>query len=113
MSTRTNTVRMQFEISEALAKEIESFEAEAEITSHREFFGNLIAFWRWAAKRSQEGKSICALDMQTLKYNELTLPSLDLIKMKALAERELEMADLRVRDEREGLQSEGLTPSQA
>lgn len=87
-------VRIQFEVSASLAKEIEAFEAEAEITSHREFYGNLIALWRWSAQRVREGKTITAMDIKTLKYNELTMPSLENIKFKAMAEKELSLAGM-------------------
>ena len=86
------TTRIQFEISQLLANEIEAFESEAEITSHREFYANLVALWRWSASRVKEGKIICALDVSNLRYNELTLPALETIKYKALVEKELALA---------------------
>ncbi len=87
-------VRIQFEISSTLAKEIEAFEAESEIGSHREFYANLISLWRWSANRVREGKMIAAIDPQRMKFNEITLPSLETIKYKAMAERELSIAGL-------------------
>lgn len=94
MSSTTKMIRLQFEVSPSLAKEIEAFEDEAEIGSHREFYANLISLWRWSAQRVREGKSLAAIDPETSVFNELTLPALDTIKQKALAERELSRAGL-------------------
>lgn len=99
--TTNKTVRIQFEISATLAREMESFEAEAEIGSHREFYSNLISLWRWAANRSREGKLIAAIDAETMKFNEITLPSLETIKYKALVDRQLSRADSVSNAERE------------
>ncbi len=87
-------VRIQFEISSTLAKEMEDFELEADITSHREFYANLISLWRWAASRSKEGKLIAAIHPVRKTYNEITLPALETVKLKAMAEQELELAAL-------------------
>jgi hypothetical protein len=87
-------MRLQFEISESLADEIKRMESDAEIGSHREFFATLVALYRWAEKRSKDGKAIVALDEVTERYNELCLPPLETLKMKALAERALKNAGM-------------------
>jgi len=89
MSTSPKPIRIQFEVSAPLAKEIELFEAEADITSHREFYANLISLWRWTVQRSREGKTIAAIDPQTMKYSEITMPALETIKLKSMAEKQL------------------------
>lgn len=89
-------MRLQIEVSDALADEIGVMQAEAEIATHREFFATLVALYRWAAMRSKDGKAIVALDEPTMKYNELTLPALETLKAKALAERALQNAGLSV-----------------
>jgi hypothetical protein len=94
MSSSTKMIRLQFEVSPSLAKEIEAFENEAEIGSHREFYANLISLWRWSAQRVREGKTLAAIDPVNSTFNELTLPSLDTIKHKALAERALARAGI-------------------
>src|SRR5260221_1742291 len=93
MSTQ-KTLRIQFEIPLAMAKEIERLESDADIASHREFFSNMLALWRWAARRAGEGKIIASIHPQKLIYNEITLPALDSIRLKALANSELNLAGL-------------------
>lgn len=89
--------RYQFEVSKALAAEVEWLEDEADFGSHQEFFRNLVTLWRWAAHHTRQGKVICALsedsaselDAQRLSYNQLTLGGLEFIRMKIKAERPL------------------------
>ena len=82
-------IRIQFEVSPSLAKEIESYENEGEIGSHREFYANLIALWRWAANHSRNGENIAAIDSDGKTISELTMPSLEMVKYKAIAEKHL------------------------
>jgi hypothetical protein len=79
-------VRFQFDFSARLAREIERFEEESELTSHREFFANAVALWRWAAQKSREGKTIAAIEVNDdddIDYVELSLPALDAVKAEA------------------------------
>lgn len=84
-------VRIQFEFSPRLARELVRFEEESEIQTHREFFAYALSLWRWAAQKSREGKTISAIEMNgdEIKYTELTMPPLDNIRIEALAARAL------------------------
>lgn len=74
-----------------MARELERFEEESELPTHREFFANALALWRWAAQKSREGKTIAAIEIidDDVKYVELTLPALDIIRLEALAAKTL------------------------
>jgi hypothetical protein len=76
-------VRLECVITAALAEEIERMKRDAEIETDREFIAYAVALWRWAAQRAGEGKAIVALDEQTKRYNELSLPPLVKVRFKA------------------------------
>lgn len=84
-------VRIQFEFTARMARELERMEEESELPTHREFFANTLALWRWAAQKSAEGKTIAAVDISDdgMKYVELNLPALDFIRCNSLAAKTL------------------------
>lgn len=80
---KNKTIRLQFEVSLILAKEIEALEAEADVRSHREFFANLISLWRWSAGKIREGKTIAAINLEgdrITQYHHLSMPAFDSIQ---------------------------------
>lgn len=84
-------VRIQFEFSQKLARELARFEEESDIPTHREFFAYTLSLWRWAAQKSREGKIIAAIEMtgDEIKYIELTMPPLDNIRIESMAAKKL------------------------
>lgn len=95
-SMDSKSVRIQFEISAKLAQELEQFEKDGDMNTHREFFVNAITLWRWAFQKSREGKTIAALEdsEDQLRYTELSLPGLDSVRRDALALRALSMGPI-------------------
>lgn len=85
-----STQRFQFDLSQKLAEEVEAFEVESGIATHREFFANTLSLWKWAARMSREGKIIAAIEYDragNFRYSELSMPALDEVRNDALAER--------------------------
>lgn len=86
------TVTISFEVTRSVADEMLRMEQDAEIPSHREMFANMLTLWRWAEMRAREGRAIVALDEATMRYAEVSLPALETLKLKALAERQMKRA---------------------
>lgn len=70
-------VRIQLDLPEQRAKELDELMRETNISSRRELFNTALTLLWWVAKQRKENRVIAALNEETGHYTELILPTLD------------------------------------
>lgn len=84
--------RYEFYLFDGLARDINDMKKNTELNTDLKFFAETLSLYQWAYFRAGEGKIIVALDQKTLKYDEITLSGLEMIRYKYFAEQELNKA---------------------
>ena len=69
-------VRIQFEMPEDKAKELDVLMSETGVQSKKELFNNALTLLKWAIKETKHGNSIASVDEKNGKYRELQMPIL-------------------------------------
>ena len=68
--------RIQFEMPEDKARELDVLMQETGVQSKKELFNNALTLLKWAIKETRNGNSIAAVDEKHGKYRELQMPIL-------------------------------------
>ena len=69
-------VRIQFEMPEDKAKELEDIMTEYGVQTKKELFNNALTLLKWALKETKRGNYIASIDEKSGKYRELQMPIL-------------------------------------
>jgi hypothetical protein len=78
-----NMVRIQFELPEDKAEELESLMELTSVATKKEFLNNALTLLEWAINERLKGRIIASVDEQNEKYREVLLPILARIKPTA------------------------------
>jgi len=76
----SDPIRVEVLLTEHMVKDIHKLMSQSGIASRKEFFEYALLTLRWALMCAKKGRTICALDVETGKYRELSIPPLDGIK---------------------------------
>lgn len=68
--------RIQFEMPEDKARELDVLMSEIGVQSKKELFNNALTLLKWAIKETRNGNSIAAVNEKHGKYRELQMPIL-------------------------------------
>ncbi len=69
-------VRIQFEMPEDKAKELDVLLKEYGVSTKKELFNNALTLLKWAIKETRSGRYIASVDEKSGKYRELQMPIL-------------------------------------
>lgn len=68
------TIRIQFELSQEKAEELDELMMETGVPTKKELFNNALTLLKWAVRESKRGHSIASVDEKHGKYRELHMP---------------------------------------
>jgi hypothetical protein len=69
-------VRIQFEMPEDKAKELDALMNEIGVQTKKDLFNNALTLLKWAIKETKRRRSIASVDEKNGKYRELQMPAL-------------------------------------
>jgi len=67
-------VRIQLDVSEEKANEMDKIIEQSGVKSRRELFNLALSLLKWAIDQKKEGRIIASVDEKNDKYKELMLP---------------------------------------
>jgi len=71
--------RLQFEVPEDKAKEIETMMAETGIKTNKELVSNALALFLWSVREVKRGRMIASVDEANGKYKEIRMPAFEFV----------------------------------
>ena len=75
-------IRIQFDMSESSAKELDELIAETNLGTRTAYLNNALSLFKWAIKHSRGGAIIAAMNNESDSYVELATPALDEVSPK-------------------------------
>jgi hypothetical protein len=72
-------VRIQFELPEEKARELEALMKETGVATKKDFINNALTLLEWVIQEKKKGRSIASVDEENQRYRELVMPLLEMI----------------------------------
>jgi hypothetical protein len=77
--------RIQIEVPEDRAQELEQLKSELRIATLKDLINNALAILEWAVEERRAGHSVASIDRMSDRYYELILPALMAVKPRPRA----------------------------
>ena len=72
-----NMTRIQIDLPEEKARQIEDLMQESGVPTKKEFINNALTLLAWAIRETRAGRTIASVDERDHKYKEILLPALE------------------------------------
>ena len=77
--------RLQFEVPEDRAEELERLKVDLRVATLKELINNALTLLEWAVEERKAGHTVASIDRAADRYYELLMPALMAVKPKVLA----------------------------
>ena len=75
--------RLQIDLPEDKARQIDTLIEEAGLPTKKDFFSNAVTLLAWAMREVRAGRIIVSVDEQNNRYKEILLPALENVAARA------------------------------
>jgi len=79
-------MRIQLELPEQNVNELKTLMAEAHIDTYKELFSNALTLLHWTVQEVKKNRIIASVNEEEMKYKELAMPILQIVKTAAVGE---------------------------
>lgn len=73
--------RMQFEVPEDKFERLQALMRQCKMESQKDLFQNALAMFEWAVRERSRGRIIASVDESLTRFKELSMPSLDEVRV--------------------------------